>query len=67
MYDLLYTLIKSRLHNSLLTFITLCLHTGLLVICTLLNSNFFKCHTWILSLVSVLLATVHSRYGMKSM
>jgi len=49
-----------------LTFITLCFHTGLLTLCTLLISNFFKSHTWTPSLVVIASDTVHPRYGMKS-
>jgi len=44
---------QSCLHISLSTFITLSFHTGLLVLCTLLTSNFFKSHTWTLSLVNI--------------
>jgi len=62
---LLCSPIKSRLHISVITSETLCFETGLLVLCTLSTSNFFKSHTWILSLVNVPSATVHSRCGVK--
>jgi len=54
--------LKSWVHINLLTFIALCFHFGLLIDCTLPNSNFFKCHMLTLSLVCILAATVRLRY-----
>jgi len=49
------SLIKSWLHISLLTFITLSFHISLLVFCSLPTSKFFNFHT------------VHLRYRIKSL
>jgi len=59
--------IKSWLYINLFTFVTLWFRIGLLIFCALLTSNFIKSNASVLILVSIPLAAIHPRYGMKSL